>query len=114
MSDKDVMIEDMAAVLREALSSVQPDAILTHKPMFGGAGFWVNGVIFAAWFGAGLELKLPDAERTALLQQPGTSVAMSPAYIEMPRTLWDDPEFLHPWVEKSVAFVLKPPKKKRK
>jgi TfoX/Sxy family transcriptional regulator of competence genes len=114
MPDKNALIEDMAVVLREALASVKPDAILTYKPMFGGAGFWVDGVIFAAWFGAGLALKLPEDERTAFLAQPGTSPAMMPNYVEMARSLWDNPDFLRPWVEKAVAFALHPPRKKRK
>jgi TfoX/Sxy family transcriptional regulator of competence genes len=113
MSDKNALIEDMAMVLRVALANIQPDALLTYKPMFGGAGFWVNGVIFAAWFGAGLALKLPENEREAFLAHPDTSTAMAPNYVEMSRTLWDNPEFLGVWVEKAVAYVLHPPKKKR-
>jgi TfoX/Sxy family transcriptional regulator of competence genes len=107
-TDKDAVIRDMEMALRAVLSNIQPDADLTVKKMFGGAGFWINGLIFAAWFGGALALKLPPDAAAELLTIPGT-VARSEMgkYVEVPLAWSDDPTPLEPWVARSVAFVLK-------
>ena len=67
MANSDI-VEDMEVVLRIALSQVAPDAALTSKRMFGGAGFFAYGKIFAAWFGTDrLAIKLSEDDREELL-----------------------------------------------
>jgi TfoX/Sxy family transcriptional regulator of competence genes len=108
MTDKDARVRDMEMALRAALSNVQPDADLTVKKMFGGAGFWVNGVIFAAWFGGALALKLPPEAAAELRAIPGAvERAEMGKYVEVPPAWGDDPTPLEAWVARSVAFVLK-------
>jgi TfoX/Sxy family transcriptional regulator of competence genes len=104
----------MEMALRAALASVRPDASLYQKKMFGGAGFWVDGVIFAAWFGESLALKLPPEAREALLALPGTLARPEMgAYAEVPIEWIDDPTQLEKWIGLSVDFV-KAGKPKRK
>ena len=49
--EKESIIRDMEMALRVALSAVRPDLHLSAKSMFGGAGFFADGQMFAAWFG---------------------------------------------------------------
>jgi TfoX/Sxy family transcriptional regulator of competence genes len=108
MAEKDARVRDMEMALRAALSNVQPNADVTVKKMFGGAGFWVNGVIFAAWFGGALALKLPPEAAAELRAIPGAvDRSEMGKYVEVPPTWSDDPALLQPWVARSVAFVLK-------
>jgi TfoX/Sxy family transcriptional regulator of competence genes len=96
----------MEMALRVALASARPEASLYRKRMFGGAGFWVDGVIFAAWFGESLALKLPPEAREELLAIPGTVArADMGAYVEVPPAWIDEPSQLQAWVALSVDFV---------
>ena len=50
---------------------VPADPRVTVKPMFGNLGAFVNGNMFMGLFGAGVGVKLSDADRDALLLVPG-------------------------------------------
>ena len=106
MTEHDERIRDMEMALRVALANERPEASFYQKKMFGGAGFWVDGLIFAAWFGESLALKLPPDAREALLAIPGTVARTEMgAYVEVPPEWIDDPAQLEPWVARSVDFV---------
>ncbi len=105
-NDKDTTIGEMADALQDTLIQIDPQLTLTHKKMFGGAGFWVNGKIFAAWFGNTLALKLSDEDREALLELDGAQQSMMNAYIEIPPNFLQDSRLM-PWVEKAVVFSTK-------
>lgn len=113
MSQHAERIRQMADALRAALLLERPDIDLTYKPMFGGAGFWANGKIFAAWFGETLALKLPQALREELLSQGGTPNPYFGEYVQVPPPFEEEPELLAPYVAHSLDYVLKPKKKKR-
>ena len=81
-TSKNERIREMEMALGAALAEVKPDAHLSWKAMFGGAGFYVDGVMFAAWFGTGLALKLAETDRVDLLKIPGASQSQSAQYIE--------------------------------
>jgi TfoX/Sxy family transcriptional regulator of competence genes len=106
-------IRTMEVALGAALAAVQPDARGSWKSMFGGAGFYVDGVMFAAWYGNSLALKLPEDARGELLAVDGAVQAQSPQYIEVPLRFLDDPHLLEPWVARSVAYVKAPKPRKR-
>ncbi len=114
MADKNERIRDMAAALSTALAAVAPEAHLEWKAMFGGAGFYADGVMFAAWFGASLALKLPEEARAELLRVARTSQSQSPQYIETPSAWLDQPRLLEPWVTRSVVYAKTAKKGKRK
>ena len=113
-------IHEMEMALHEALAQVQPDAHLEWKSMFGGAGFFVYGKIFAAWFGKGLTLKMSPEAAQELLKVAGTRRAgdaqevVNVHYIEVPQAFLDHPERMAQWVNKSVTYVKSLPEKKRK
>ncbi len=112
-SAKNERIREMEMALGEALAGVKPDAHLSWKAMFGGAGYYVDGVMFAAWFGAGLALKLAEADRAELLKVAGAVQSQSAQYIEVPPAFLDDQHLMESWIERSVDFVNAPKKKKR-
>lgn len=95
----------MEMALGAALAAVKPDLHLSWKSMFGGAGFYVDGVMFAAWYGKSLALKLSEGDRAELLMVEGAQQAQSPQYIEVPQAFLDDSRLLEPWVERSLEYV---------
>ncbi len=111
---KEETIRDMEMALREALATVRPEAHLDWKSMFGGAGYYADGHMFAAWFGNELALKLAEEDRKELLQVSGAVQSQSPQYIEVPPELIRNPKLLEPWVARSIAYVNAVPQKKRK
>jgi TfoX/Sxy family transcriptional regulator of competence genes len=57
---------------KEFFRSLAPDDPRVEvKPMFGNLGAFVNGNMFMGLFGADVGVKLPDAEREALLREKG-------------------------------------------
>lgn len=111
---KNERIREMEMALGAALAEVKPDAHLSWKAMFGGAGYYVNGVMFAAWFGVGLAIKLAEADRADLLKIAGAAQSQSAQYIEVPQVFLDDPHLLESWIERSVDFVSAPKPRKPK
>jgi len=111
-SAKEDRIRDMEMALRVALAAVRPEAYFSWKSMFGGAGFFVDGRIFAAWFGRELTLKLPEDAGQELVNRGGT--ARGGKYFELPPGFLDQPEQLEPWVARSVDYVMSLPEKKRR
>jgi TfoX/Sxy family transcriptional regulator of competence genes len=107
--EKAERIRQMEMALREALAAVRPDVHLDWKRMFGGAGFFVESRVFAAWYGGSLALKLPPEAAQELLQIEGAVPAQTPQYIEVPESFLRDPTRLHPWVARSVEHVLRQP-----
>jgi TfoX/Sxy family transcriptional regulator of competence genes len=111
---KEAIIRDMEMALRAALAAVRPESHLDWKSMFGGAGFFVDGRIFAAWFGAELALKLPPDIAQELAQIGGASREGMGKYVELPPGFLDDPDQLELWVARSVDYVLALPTRKKK
>jgi TfoX/Sxy family transcriptional regulator of competence genes len=111
MADKDQQ-EEVAQKLEEAVHTNRPDATFRWKAMFGGAGYYVDEVIFASLYSDGqLALKLPEADRQELADRGETS-PNSKQYITIPETDVNDPEKLSAWVRKSMAHVAGNKKKK--
>ena len=112
--DKEAIVKEMRDALQEAILQIDPQIHLTSKQMFGGAGFWADGVIFAAWFGNTLALKLDEDARRELLELPQTRTSdYMKAYIETPPEFLADDDLLAQWVEKSLTYIRKSKKKSR-
>lgn len=103
----------MEKALQDAMMNVRPDKMVSARSMFGGAGFFVDGQMIAAWFGAGLALKLSDDARYELRHIEGAKQTQSPQYIEVPDSFLEDPDLLAPWLAKSLNYVWSQPVKKR-
>ena len=111
---KNERIQELAAALSSALAAVKPEAHFDWKAMFGGAGFYVDGTMFAAWYGESIALKLPEDARADLLGVEGAVQAQSPQYVEVPLAWVEDTRLLEPWVARSVAYMKAPKPKKGK
>jgi TfoX/Sxy family transcriptional regulator of competence genes len=106
-------IRQMEKALQDAMMNLQPDKIVSARSMFGGAGFFVDGQMIAAWFGAGLALKLPEDARLELRHIEGAKQTQSAQYVEVPNTFLENPDLLVPWLAKSLEYVRSQPVKKR-
>jgi len=89
--------------------------------MFGGLGSFVNGNMFAGALGKQMFLRLPDADRTALLREPGGGpfepIKGRPMaeYATVPKLWMMDPDRVREWVSRSLEWVAAlPPKKGKK
>ena len=104
MTDQETA-QRFANILQDALMEIDPTITFSWKRMFGGAGYFVNGTIFAAWFReASIALKLPEAEREELLQMGGLP-AMMRQYVEVPQSFLTDIVLLAEWIGKSIEYV---------
>jgi DNA transformation protein len=96
--------------LRDLFASFRP---VTVRRMFGGAGIYADGVMFALVAGGAIYLKAdetnrPDFEREGLPPfhyeaRNGKRAVMS--YWRMPERLYDDPDELAQWAGRSLAVA---------
>lgn len=95
--------------LRDLFASFRP---VTVRRMFGGAGLYADGVMFALWSSGGtLYLKIdehnePDFVREGLpsfapVMKSGKHAVMP--YRQMPDRLYDDPDELAEWAARALA-----------
>lgn len=109
-------MEKFSNLLEDAVREIKPDAEFKMRKMFGGAGYYVDGVMFAGMYEShtiGLKLKPEDCE--ALLAIEGAEQGMGKNTIQLPTTMLNDDEALQDWVVKSISYAeSRPPKKKKK
>lgn len=105
---------------RERFTALVPEAPgVDVKPMFGNLGAFVNGNMFMGLFGADVGVKLPEAERAALLAEPGAGL-FGPeerplgGYVTLPSDWSARTAQAQAWVERSLAHVAALPPKKPK
>src|SRR5277367_6901965 len=85
--------------------------------MFGGAGIWSDGLMFALVFDGAIYLKvnetsIPDFEREGSrpfvytrAKSPGRVGRHSLSYWRMPERLYDDPDELAVWAGRALAIA---------
>lgn len=105
-------VRDFEHVLREAAELARPGTGFSMKFMFGGAGFFADGVMFAGAFGGEtFALKLPPDARGDLLALGGSPITTPdiwiPKYAEVPPPFMDDMTALVPFVETSIDYALR-------
>ncbi|HLE55169.1 MAG TPA: TfoX/Sxy family protein [Thermoplasmata archaeon] len=107
---------------KDFYDSVLPsDRRVETRSMFGGLGSFVNGNMFAGALGKQMFLRLPDADRTALLREPGGGPfepikgRTMAEYATVPKLWMMDPDRVREWVSRSLEWVAAlPPKKGKK
>jgi DNA transformation protein len=94
-----------------------PFGPVTVRRMFGGAGIYSEGLMFALVFDGAIFLKvdeasIPDFEREGsrpfvytLAKSPGKIGRASLSYWRLPERLYDDPEELAVWAERALAIA---------
>lgn len=111
---------ELQAQLKAAAQAVAPDLELTFRAMFGGAGVYAYGQMFASLSGVGLALKLSAETQTEFLKVEGAkrlqydpSMPPSKQYILVPSSYLSKPKTLGKWVKASLEYVSTLPEKKR-
>jgi DNA transformation protein len=112
--------------IRELFAPFRPVAV---KRMFGGAGIYADGLMFALLFDGAIYLKvdettIPDFEREGSrpfvytrAKSPGRVGRASLSYWRLPERLYDDPDELAVWAERALGvaerrkFVSRPRRK---
>jgi len=100
-------------------SLVPDDRRVETKPMFGNLGAFVNGNMFMGLFGADVGIKLPVADREALLREEGAG-PFGPAerpmggYVTLPSSWRAAPVRAEPWITKALDHVGALPAKVKK
>lgn len=110
---------EMQEQLTRAVLEVAPELSIRFRAMFGGAGAYAYGQIFASLSNIGLALKLPADAQNKLLAEPGAKRLQyepdsppSKHYIVVPEAIRQDSKRFGKWVEQSLAYVATLPKKK--
>ena len=100
--------------IRELFSPFGP---VTVKRMFGGAGLWSEGLMFALVFDGAIFLKvdetsIPDFEREGSrrfvythAKSPGRVGRASLSYWRLPERLYDDPDELAVWAARARTIA---------
>ncbi len=100
--------------IRELFAPFGP---VTVKRMFGGAGIWSEGLMFALVFDGAIFLKvdatsIPDFEREASkpfvytrAKSKGRVGRASLSYWRLPERLYDDPDELAVWAARALAVA---------
>ena len=100
--------------IRELFSQFRP---VTVKRLFGGAGVYCEGLMFALVFDGAIFLKvdeasIPDFEREGSrpfvytrAKSPGRVGRHSLSYWRLPERLYDDPEELAVWAARALAIA---------
>lgn len=106
--------------LCDAFGMRHPEELLSFRSMFGGACGYADGVVFASLSDVGLALKLSVPDQDELLRIPGAKrlqyepdAPVSRQSVVVPERMIGDVPELADWVEKSVTWVRRLPKKKR-
>jgi len=94
-----------------------PFGQVTVKRMFGGAGIWAGGLMFALMFDGAIFLKvdeasIPDFEREGSrpfvytrAKSKGRVGRASLSYWRLPERLYDDPDELAVWANRALAIA---------
>jgi DNA transformation protein and related proteins len=94
-----------------------PFGQVTVKRMFGGAGIWADGLMFALMFDGAIFLKVdeasvPDFEREGSrpfvytrAKSKGRVGRASLSYWRLPERLYDDPDELAVWANRALAIA---------
>ena len=93
---------------------------ITSKSMFGGWGFYKDGIIFAIIAENQLyfkvdDINLPNFEKLnshPFLYQKDNNKQTTMPYWQLPESIWDDPHELKKWVDESVQASMRSKKKK--
>lgn len=96
--------QDYLDFLLEQMSDVEG---VTHKKMFGGVGFYRDGVMFGGIMGGSMHLKVDDQTRDAFIDQGmepfhhGKKGKSLPTYYQVPVDIVEDRDALAAWAEKA-------------
>ncbi len=114
--------EKLKSLLQPVARALPPEIGLEIKPFFGGAAAYANGRICISLTPVGLAMKLPESDRTQLLDAGGKPLRYFPnapvkkQYVLVPAEFLDGGERLKTWARRSIdhALTLPAPKPRRR
>lgn len=112
--------KQLQAIVEEAISTTQIDALITFRPMFGGILGYADGKAFCSLSNVGLAFKLSSSDQEILLKEGGVRLQYEPnsppskQYIVLPEQHLENTEVVGGWAAKSAAFVATLPEKKKR
>ncbi len=101
--------------IRDLFAPFRPVAV---KRMFGGAGIYADGLMFALLFDGAIYLKVDETTIADFKREgsrpfvytraksPGRVGRASLSYWRLPERLYDDPDELAVWAEREIAFPI--------
>lgn len=104
--------------MKEFFAAVMPgDPHIHIRPMFGNLAGFINGNMFAGLYGQRIFIRLPEEERSRLIEQEGASL-FSPMpgkpmkeYVALPEQWREEPDKITAWMEQSLQWVGAMPEK---
>ena len=96
------------------------DPRVVRKKMFGSAGAFVGGNLFASLHGKNVVVRLPDSARAELLAQPNVKLFEPMAgrpmreYVELPTDMLENPIELRDWLGQAFDYANGMPEKEKK
>ena len=108
-------MQKFADLLEDVVKDINPEKEFSWKKMFGGAGYYADGVMFAGMYQSHtIGLKLSDTDCEALLSIGGSGEGFGKNTIDIPEAMLEDNAALKQWVSKSLDYAAsRPPKKKK-
>ena len=101
-------------------SLVPDDPRVQVRPMFGNFAAFVNGNMFIGVFGEAVFVRLNEADRAALVSEPGAEIfepmkgRPMKEYVSFPEAWRDEPDKVPVWVARSLDYVGAMPVKAKK
>lgn len=113
---RNAQMEKFANLLEDMVREIKPESEFSWRKMFGGAGYYVDGVMFAGMYiEETIGLKLTESDCEALLAVDGAERGFGKNTIDIPHVMLDDKVALKEWLGKSLDYAAsRPPKKKKK
>lgn len=98
--------------MKQFFAAVMPgDPHIHIRPMFGNLAGFINGNMFVGLYGQQIFVRLPEDERTRLMEQEGAAL-FSPMpgkpmkeYVTLPEEWRDEPGKITAWIEQSLQWA---------
>jgi TfoX/Sxy family transcriptional regulator of competence genes len=104
--------------MKQFFAAVMPgDPHIHIRPMFGNLAGFINGNMFVGLYGQQIFVRLPEDERTRLMEQEGAAL-FSPMpgkpmkeYVTLPEEWRDEPGKITAWIEQALQWAGAMPEK---
>ena len=105
-------LQQLTTLMQQATAGRFADVTLEYKHFFSGAAVYADGRICMSLTPAGFALKLPEAERDILMNEPGAkhlryfpNGPVKKDYVVLPETMLNDANALRHWVKTSIEYA---------
>lgn len=104
--------------IKQFFAAVMPSDPHIHiRPMFSNLAGFINGNMFVGLYGQRIFIRLPEDERSLLIEQEGASLfppmpgKPMKEYVTIPEPWHETPDTITAWIEKSLQWVAAMPEK---